>query len=96
MSKGICWLASDWIRSYSSSSVIIGSVTRFTITEWPETAVATARVLISWLVEDRADRSRHQRRVHDRAVHHRILRQRLQAEADQLVALLGAPSAPRT
>ena len=45
----MCWLASDWMRSYSSSSVIMGSVTRLTITEWPETAVATVRVLISWL-----------------------------------------------
>ena len=32
---------------------------------------------------------RHQRRVHDRAIHHGVLRQRLQAEADQFVALLG-------
>src|SRR6266404_2381749 len=42
----MCWLASDGMRSYSSSSVISGSGTRFTITECPETDVATFLVLI--------------------------------------------------
>src|SRR4029077_16488586 len=46
MSNGICWLASDGMRSYSSSSVINGSGTRFTMTECPETEVATFLVLI--------------------------------------------------
>src|SRR5277367_7013903 len=46
MSKGICWLASEGIRSYSSSSVINGSGTRLTITECPDTEVATSLVLI--------------------------------------------------
>src|SRR5258708_2135400 len=45
MSNGICWLASAGIRSYSSSSFINGSGTRFTITECPETDVATFLVL---------------------------------------------------
>src|ERR1700756_1773049 len=42
----MCWLASDGMRSYSSSSVINGSGTRLTITECPETEVATFFVLI--------------------------------------------------
>src|SRR5260221_4117361 len=41
MSNGICWLASAGMRSYSSSSLIGGSGTLLTITEWPETEVAT-------------------------------------------------------
>src|SRR5580704_7175022 len=41
MSNGMCWLASEGMRSYNSSSVIKGSGTRFTITECPETEVAT-------------------------------------------------------
>src|SRR5882757_5534294 len=45
MSNGICWLASAGIRSYNSSSFINGSGTRFTITECPETEVATFLVL---------------------------------------------------
>src|ERR1700687_423791 len=46
MSNGMCWLASEGMRSYSSSSVINGSGTRFTMTECPETEVATFLVLI--------------------------------------------------
>ena len=46
MSNGMCWLASDGMRSYSSSSVISGSGTRLTMTECPETEVATFLVLI--------------------------------------------------
>src|SRR3984893_18029233 len=42
----MCWLASDGMRSYSSSAVIKGSGNRFTITECPETDVATFFVLI--------------------------------------------------
>ena len=46
MSNGICWLASDGMRSKSSSSVISGSGTRFTITECPETELPTFFVFI--------------------------------------------------
>src|SRR6202166_5038830 len=46
MSNGICWLASDGMRSYSSSSVISGSGTLFTITECPETELPTFFVFI--------------------------------------------------
>src|SRR5215472_5675086 len=48
MSKGICWLASEGMRSYNSSSVIKGSGTRLTMTECPETEVATFLVLMRW------------------------------------------------
>src|SRR5437868_9878763 len=41
----MCWLASDGMRSYNSSSVINGSGTRLTMTECPETEVATFLVL---------------------------------------------------
>src|SRR5438445_6971977 len=41
MSNGMCWLASAGMRSYNSSSLISGSGTRLTITECPDTDVAT-------------------------------------------------------
>src|ERR1700676_528362 len=42
----MCWLASEGMRSYSSSFFIHGGGTRFPITECPETDVATFFVLI--------------------------------------------------
>src|SRR5262245_38484128 len=37
--------ASNWIEASTSSAVAAGSTTRFTITEWPETPVATPLAL---------------------------------------------------
>ena len=68
----------------------MGSVTRLTITEWPETAVATFSGLYFLRFENVADRARNQRRVHDGAVHHGILRQRFQTKTHQFIALFGA------
>ena len=62
-------------------------LTRLTITEWPETEVATSFDFDLLAVENRDDLFGHRRRIHDGAVHDRVLRQRLQAEAHQLVAV---------
>ena len=67
-----------------------GSVTRLTITEWPETAVATFFVLTLLGVKNIADRAGDERRVHNRAVYNRVLGQRFQPKTDELVAVFRA------
>ena len=60
-------------------------LTRFTITEWPETEVATSFDFDLLPVKDGDDLFGHRRSVHDGAVHDGVLGQRLQAIAHQLV-----------
>ena len=80
MSNGMYCSASQRIDSSSSSRVIVGRLIFFTITEWPDTAVATFFAADAGVVDRLADRLGDRARVQERALDDRLGRQLRDAE----------------